>query len=481
MRYLLIFTFCFCQYLHCQNRPSLDSTNVITITKNDSLFSKIENYKQLYSDGCLQDKITNNIGDGFPSLYGTRNFRVVLHGVAYRGGANNYYHRLKKRDNKNPLPQDGLDNLLKNGFSSSVYLYPENFETSPALVTNLYNDTLNYYQIRGDTIQELDSILNIVYHSITDNKGPVYLHCWNGWHQSGYISAILLKQFCNYNTKMSIRYWEECADSWVVGYDAVRKRIERFSKLEKYAISVDVSEVICPCNNTDIVVIGGDEVSPIETLNYSLQFGYNSSELPPSISTFLDQYSKTLKKYSYLKVHVNGHSDSRGSKQENLLLSTERANIISDYLLNLGVDSLQLVVNGYGEEQLVNTCYDGTVCSENEHSVNRRVDFIVKNIACEIGFESNGFNIKPSDVLKIKDIVKYITNKDSVVVLIDGYADLGSGTKEINEQISKLRAAKVFHYFDNNNYNVSYRGYGAINEKYGNDNDRRVQITITYD
>ena len=69
-------------------------------------------------------------------MYGTRNFRVILHGVAYRGGGNNYYHRSDKRNNKNPLPMDGLNNLLENGFSTSVYLYNENFETSPPFLVN---------------------------------------------------------------------------------------------------------------------------------------------------------------------------------------------------------------------------------------------------------------------------------------------------------------------------------------------------------
>ena len=481
MRYLLIVLLCFSQHLLCQDYNNIDSIHAIKLTKSDSLFLKIENYKLLYPEICLQNKITDNFGDGNDNLYGTRNFRVVLHGIAYRGGANNYYHKHNKRDNKNPLPKDGLDNLLINGFSSSIYLYPENFNTAPSFVTNEHNDTLNYYQIRGDTIDELDSILNIVYNSIIEDNGPVYLHCWNGWHQSGYISAILLKQFCNYSTKMSLRYWEQCADSWVIGYDQVRRRIEGFSILDKYLISEEIKENICPCNNNDINESSIDEVNTIETLNVTLQFLNNSFELPPSLSTFLDQYSNVLLNNNYLKIYVNGHTDSRGSEKENLLLSTSRANVVSDYLINLGVDSSQLIVQGFGELNLVNTCNDDTICSKNEHSINRRVGLKVKSVDCEIGFESNGFTITPTDVIKIKDIVNFLRNKESVVVQLDGYADFGSGTVELNQQISELRAKKVFDYFDDNNFDVTYIGFGAINEKYKNDQDRRVQISVTYD
>ena len=94
------------------------------------MFEKYNKYKLLYNVNCVQDKITNNQGNGFEDLYGTRNFRTILHGVLYRGGGNNYYHRTNKRSNKNPLPNDGLNNLLNNGFSTSVYLYVENFETA---------------------------------------------------------------------------------------------------------------------------------------------------------------------------------------------------------------------------------------------------------------------------------------------------------------------------------------------------------------
>ena len=54
-----------------------------------------------------------------------------------------------KDPNKNPLPIDGLNNLLENGFSTSVYLYVENFETVPSFLTNENSkDTLKYFPVR---------------------------------------------------------------------------------------------------------------------------------------------------------------------------------------------------------------------------------------------------------------------------------------------------------------------------------------------
>ena len=87
-------------------------------------------YQTRYIETDLMYKITDNKGDGFDSLYGTRNMRPILHGVAYRGGANNYYHKTDKRDNHNPIPLDGMHGLCQEGFSKGIYLYRENFEES---------------------------------------------------------------------------------------------------------------------------------------------------------------------------------------------------------------------------------------------------------------------------------------------------------------------------------------------------------------
>ena len=253
--------------------------------------TKFIKYKNLYDVECVDEKIIDNQGNGFENLYGTRNFRVVLHGVAYRGGGNNYYHRTDKRNNKNPLPMDGLQNLLDNGFSTSIYLYTQNFETSPPfLIDTKTNDTLRYYQLGGNSSSSLDSILMFTYNSIINKDlGPIYLHCWNGWHQSGFVSAVLLKQFCGYSTSKSLHYWEDCADNWTRGYDRIRDAIRDFEPIEKYKIPKEISDVICPCyedtRKDDIVSNNNDE---LKSLKVEVKFPFNESGLPPSVSTFLD-------------------------------------------------------------------------------------------------------------------------------------------------------------------------------------------------
>ena len=93
---------------------------ILSQEKSRTFEEKIRYYKETFKIDCVIEKATDNKGNGQEILYGTRNFRSILHGIAYRGGGNNYYHRTNKRGNKNPLPQDGLNNLLKGNHDFST-------------------------------------------------------------------------------------------------------------------------------------------------------------------------------------------------------------------------------------------------------------------------------------------------------------------------------------------------------------------------
>lgn len=215
----------------------------------DSLSKKVNYYKSKYKVNCLNQKITNNFGDGFKSLYGTRNMKPILHGIAYRGGGNNYYHKTNKRDNHNPLPIDGLLNLTEDGFSNAVYLYSKNFsKTDTLFVSKSGKDTLKYYQNSGNDRKGLKTLLEMVYQSIKQPRiGPVYLHCWNGWHQSGYVAAAILMQFCDFTNEMALDYWIENTDGASKGYENVKSRIKNFVPFDDMTIEKEIKSLICPC------------------------------------------------------------------------------------------------------------------------------------------------------------------------------------------------------------------------------------------
>ncbi len=217
-------------------------------TEKAASYNKFLYYKNKYRVNCADEKITDNFGNGYGPLYGTRNMRTILFGVAYRGGANNFYHRTNKRNNHNPLPEDGLNNLLQQGFSTAIYLYATNFADTKKLFVNKHRDTLVYLQNSGMNRKTLKDIMLLVKSVIdTSDKGPVYLHCWNGWHQSGYISAAILMQFCGITNQQAYDYWIDNADGINKGFDNVKSLIKNFVPYEDIQISHELQREICPC------------------------------------------------------------------------------------------------------------------------------------------------------------------------------------------------------------------------------------------
>jgi hypothetical protein len=240
-------------------------------------WARIERFRDMYSPylgkgNDLVTKIIDNKGNGYEPLYGLRNMRVVLHGVMYRGGANNAFHRTNKRSNTNPMPQDGLENLCHESFGEAIYLYEKNYEPQTVECKSRTGNlnTLTYSQIsvlgtpiNGNPNQffpedfEIDTRGNGVrdilerVHTCATGVGscPVYTHCWNGWHASGLISAVALRQFCDFSPDAAVQYWVDATDSLEnSNYPAIKKAIRDFLPIEELRISADIKAKICPKN-----------------------------------------------------------------------------------------------------------------------------------------------------------------------------------------------------------------------------------------
>ena len=226
-------------------------SNDSVVKENDSLSPNF--YKNRYNETDLLKKITDNYGNNEDKLYGTRNLRPILHGIAYRGGGNNYYHKTDKRKNQNPLPDDGLINLCKEGFSKSIYLYQRNFDSAYSAVNcnciDGEKNNVEYLQLDYFDNTHVYEMVKMVYESATqESVGPVYLHCWNGWHASGYISAILLKQFCGYTNLQATSYWDIATDgaNQSPRYRTIRDQINDFVPIEEFKLSDKMGNSICP-------------------------------------------------------------------------------------------------------------------------------------------------------------------------------------------------------------------------------------------
>nr|WP_315248870.1 OmpA family protein [uncultured Flavobacterium sp.] len=84
-----------------------------------------------------------------------------------------------------------------------------------------------------------------------------------------------------------------------------------------------------------------------------------------------------LNQYPTMKLDIRSHTDSRQSASNNMILSEKRAQSTKNWLVKKGIDASRLTAKGYGETQLVNKCADGVKCTEKQHQLNRRSEFII--------------------------------------------------------------------------------------------------------
>lgn len=88
----------------------------------------------------------------------------------------------------------------------------------------------------------------------------------------------------------------------------------------------------------------------------------------------LDQVATILKATpEVVRMRIEGHTDSRGDDDSNLLLSSDRADAVMDYLVSQGVGSARLKAVGMGERDPIDPRE-----TEEAWELNRRVEFIVE-------------------------------------------------------------------------------------------------------
>jgi peptidoglycan-associated lipoprotein len=109
----------------------------------------------------------------------------------------------------------------------------------------------------------------------------------------------------------------------------------------------------------DLVVNVGDRVF----------FDFDKYSLGSESRVVLEKQAIWLKKYSNVKVAVEGHADERGTREYNLALAERRANSAKDYLVALGVAADRISTISYGKERPVALGSNEASWAQNRRSV----------------------------------------------------------------------------------------------------------------
>jgi outer membrane protein OmpA-like peptidoglycan-associated protein len=150
-------------------------------------------------------------------------------------------------------------------------------------------------------------------------------------------------------------------------YQDVQKEFNSFGLEKERELVVDLNIPMSPIE--DVVILAD--------LN-TIYFDLDKSNIRPDAALELDKVVALMKKYPGMVIRLESHTDSRADDRYNIKLSNRRAKSTYEYIISKGIDPSRIPkYEGFGESQLVNRCSNGVKCTEEEHQLNRRTEFII--------------------------------------------------------------------------------------------------------
>ena len=106
-----------------------------------------------------------------------------------------------------------------------------------------------------------------------------------------------------------------------------------------------------------------------------IYFDFDKSNINAQAAFELDKLVQLMNKYKSIVLSAESHTDSRGSASYNLSLSERRAMTTAQYVISKGIDASRITGEGKGETMPSVDC--GGRCTEEEHQLNRRSEFLI--------------------------------------------------------------------------------------------------------
>ncbi|WP_127137095.1 OmpA family protein [Flagellimonas oceanensis] len=258
-----------------------------------------------------------------------------------------------------------MDDTTKKGFFSSnrdgvdnIHGFVEKQSVTAAFeqeLSGIISDTKTGEPIEGAKITLLEDNLNILESARTNAKGTYDL-------------------IRNIREDYTIRVDKE-------GYDST----------DKYVPKGLGSPLNLMMNKSSFKSISGEtdaDLSDVLNLN-KIYFDFDDYSLTDDSMVELEKIVQVLELHPDIKISIRSHSDSRGTASYNLKLSEKRAKATFDYLVENGIPASRLKYVGLGEKYLLNDCGKRDDCSEKQHLINRRTEFIIGHDA-HFDLEENG-------------------------------------------------------------------------------------------
>ncbi|HEX8269366.1 MAG TPA: OmpA family protein [Flavobacterium sp.] len=126
-------------------------------------------------------------------------------------------------------------------------------------------------------------------------------------------------------------------------------------------------------NESDVVEDNGRLIIKTEPIYFDLDLWYIRKES----KTILNRVIYLMNKYPKIVVEIGSHTDVRANDAYNLELSSKRAASTRAYFIENGIPEERISSKGYGETVPVIRCVPESACSEEQHELNRRSEFVI--------------------------------------------------------------------------------------------------------
>lgn len=103
-------------------------------------------------------------------------------------------------------------------------------------------------------------------------------------------------------------------------------------------------------------------------------FAFDRNTFDETFYRSLDSALAVARADKSIRLNIHAHTDCRGSEAYNLALSKRRAQTVKNYLVSKGISASRIGLISYGESKPKISCDPCEACTEEQHSVNRRVE-----------------------------------------------------------------------------------------------------------
>jgi protein tyrosine/serine phosphatase len=172
--------------------------------------------------------------------------RPVLKGALYRSGT----------------PSDSaLQTLCESGWKRVYSLYGEHTTQTGPRNSNMLRHgrdtriceaeggekrTLEWRSAPSSRMRNLPAIFADIIDSVRNPEhGPVLVHCWNGLHYAGMVSALALRQFCGLTAEQAEAYWRANANRGA-NYPLIIANLQTFKPIPDLALTAEEQAAVCP-------------------------------------------------------------------------------------------------------------------------------------------------------------------------------------------------------------------------------------------